>query len=60
MKLTKAQQHGLLRLWQHNDLGMSFLEFRRGAKHIGHGWNVVVVRWPWNWVFVQADGTIRK
>ena len=54
-KLTKEQQHTLLRKWKENDQGMSFLEFRRSAVPL-FGDSYILVKWCGMILGIETNG----
>jgi len=56
MRLTKEQQQSLLRKWQQNDQGISFLAFRRGATPLLAGDGCVMVQWSGMWLGIETNG----
>lgn len=55
-KLTKEQQHTLLRKWKENDQGMSFLEFRRSAFPLFCDDSVIMVEWCGMTLGIETNG----
>ena len=53
IKLTKAQQVSLCRLWQRNNNGMSYLQFRRT---IMPGHDYIGVIWCNMFIGIELDG----
>ena len=54
-KLTKKQQHTLLRKWNENHQGMSFLEFRRGAYRLFSD-DCIMVEWCGMTLGIETNG----
>ena len=53
MMLNKAQQIALLRKWQQDNQGMSYLQFRRT---VAQGYDCVMVKWCGMWLGIELDG----
>ena len=53
MKINKAQQTSLKRVWTKNNQGMSYLAFRRT---VCSGSNCAMVRWSGMWLGIEPDG----
>ena len=51
-KLNKPQQRSLLRVWQRDNQGMTYLQFRRS---VVQGWGCVMVRWAGMWLGIERD-----
>ena len=64
IKLNKNQAKSLLRKWQQNNQGLTYLQFRRTVQP---GWDekevllsicstVVMVKWSGMWLGIEKDG----
>lgn len=53
MRLNKAQQQALLRKWQQDNQGVSYLAFRRTVQS---GFDCVMVLWCGMWLGIEPDG----
>lgn len=53
MKINKAQQTALKRIWTRNNQGMSYLAFRRT---VCSGSNCAMVQWSGMWLGIEPDG----
>jgi hypothetical protein len=53
MKITKAQQSAIKRIYDRKDLGISYLQFRRSVKH---GFDCLMVEWSGMWLGIESDG----
>ena len=52
-KITNKQKVAIHRIWLRNNLGMTYLQFRRTVKH---GYDCLMVRWCGMWLGIEADG----
>lgn len=52
-KLNKAQQQALLRVWNRNPQGETYLQFRR---RVQPGWDCVMVKSGSIWLGIEPDG----
>jgi len=53
VKLTKEQRKSVFRIWQRDNQGKTYREFRRTVKG---GWGCVMVHWCGMWLGVEPDG----
>jgi len=53
IKLNKDQAQSLLRKWQQNNQGLTYLQFRRTVQP---GWDCVMVQWSGMWLGIEEDG----
>jgi hypothetical protein len=53
MKITKAQQIAIKRIYDRKDLGISYLQFRRSVQH---GFDCLMVEWSGMWLGIESDG----
>ena len=53
MKINKAQQTSLKRVWTRNNQGKSYLAFRRT---VCVGCNCAMVHWSGMWLGIEPDG----
>jgi len=53
MKMNKAQQTSLKRVWTRNNQGKSYLAFRRT---VCAGCNCAMVHWSGMWLGIEPDG----
>jgi hypothetical protein len=53
VKLNKAQQQALLRVWNRNPQAETYLELRR---RVQPGWDCVMIKFGSIWLGIEPDG----
>jgi hypothetical protein len=53
MTINKLQARSILRKWQQNNQGLTYLQFRRTVQP---GWDCVMVQWSGMWLGIEKDG----
>ena len=53
MTINKLQARSILRKWQQNNQGLTYLQFRRTVQP---GWDCVMVQWSGMWLGIEEDG----
>ena len=56
MKITDAQKRAIKRKYDHNDQGMTYLQFRRSVQKACYD-NCLMVQWCGMWLGIEEDGT---
>ena len=56
MRLTKPQSESLLRKWQQDDQGLTFLGFRKLVQSTNFMDDAVVVKWCNMFLAIETDG----
>jgi len=55
IKLNKKQQQALLRKWNQDNNGMTYLQFRRTVE-AAVGMDCAMVQWGHMWIGIELDG----
>ena len=59
MKITDAQKRAIKRIYDRQDLGMTYLAFRRSVEKICHS-DCLMVEWCGMWLGIETDGYVHS
>ena len=59
MKITDAQKRAIKRIYDRQDLGMTYLAFRRSVEKICYS-DCLMVEWCGMWLGIETDGYVHS